>query len=341
MLQLLDPANDVYLIELLTSLGVIAVSQQCKFCGGPMRKFKEKIYWYWICTRRVNGVKCNRGKYSIRQGTVLDEGKLSMQNILLIFWNFVHRLTEQQCKDYVGISKKTNHTVVDWYRTCREVCTDWIWDNTPMLGGYGKIVEMDESYFAGAPKYNRGRRLGTSWDEQEIDKWGFCLTERGRLDCVITQVDASRSRRLLLPIIQKHTLPGSIFCSDGWKAYHSLAEHLDLEDVVHFPVNHSQNYVNPETGAHTQTVEGVWRHCKDFLPSFGLKPKDLHTYIGTFMWYRYCKERKLDMFKHFLVSAASKFPPSRTNLPSGQAIERPVAVVALDNIDDQEQVIHV
>ena len=66
LLQLLDPANDVYLIELLTSLGVIAVSQQCKFCGGPMRKFKEKIYWYWICTRRVNGVKCNRGKYSIR-----------------------------------------------------------------------------------------------------------------------------------------------------------------------------------------------------------------------------------------------------------------------------------
>ena len=103
-----------------------------------------------------------------------------MQNILLIFWHFVHRLTEQQCKDYVGISKKANHTVVDWYRTCREVCTDWIWDNTPMLGGYGKIIEMDESYFAGAPKYNHGRRLGTSWDEQEIDKWGFCLTERGR-----------------------------------------------------------------------------------------------------------------------------------------------------------------
>ena len=58
LLQLLDPANDVHLIELLTTLGVIAESQQCKFCGGPMRKFKEKIYWYWICTRRVNGVKC-------------------------------------------------------------------------------------------------------------------------------------------------------------------------------------------------------------------------------------------------------------------------------------------
>jgi len=42
LLQLLDPANDVYLIELLTSLGVVAVSQQCKFCGGPMRKFKKK-----------------------------------------------------------------------------------------------------------------------------------------------------------------------------------------------------------------------------------------------------------------------------------------------------------
>ena len=103
------------------------------------------------------------------------------------------------------------------------------------------------------------------------------MTPRGSLDVLIKQVASNRSRDVLLLIIDEHCLPGSIFCSDGWKAYNKLSEHLQLEDVDHFPVNHSENFVDPESGAHTQTIEGVWRHCKDFLPSFGLKPAYLHV----------------------------------------------------------------
>ena len=57
------------------------------------------------------------------------------------------------------------------YNDCRNVCTFWIWNPelTPNLGGYGKIVEMDKSFFPGAPKFNRGRRVGTSWEGNE--KW--------------------------------------------------------------------------------------------------------------------------------------------------------------------------
>ena len=65
---------------------------------------------------------------------------------------------------------------------------DWFWDtnNTPKLGGYGKIVEMDESYFAGNPKYNKGRRLGgEAWKDDE--KWLFGMTERGRLDPLLSR----------------------------------------------------------------------------------------------------------------------------------------------------------
>ena len=47
---------------------------------------------------------------------------------------------------------------------------------------------------------------------------------------------------------------------------------------MHYAVNHSENFVDPDTGAHTQTVEGFWRQCKSYLPSFGLKPKYLRIY---------------------------------------------------------------
>ena len=48
-------------------------------------------------------------------------------------------------------------------------------------------------------KYNRGRRLGTTWEDD--DKWVFGLTERGSLDCVLKQVPSARTRKILLPII--------------------------------------------------------------------------------------------------------------------------------------------
>jgi hypothetical protein len=82
-----------------------------------------------------------------------------------------------------------------------------------------------------------------------------------------------------------------LLCSDGWKAYYKLAEHLDVDDILHYPVNHSKNFVDPETGSHTQTIEGLWSHLKDFLPVRGMKPQDLRSFLGWFMWTRYCKQR--------------------------------------------------
>ena len=91
--------------------------------------------------------------------------------------------------------------------------------NTPKLGGFGKIVGMDESYMPDKPKFNRGRRLGedskTLWIDNE--KWVFGLTEQGSLDAIAIQVPLNRARKDLLPHIQTHCLTGTIFCSDGWK----------------------------------------------------------------------------------------------------------------------------
>ena len=313
--NLMQPENDVQLINLLSEIGVIADHYKCLLCGGDMNKVKDEGHWFWICRRRVNGVKCQRKKKSIRTGTIFEHSKLSTQDILKIVWHFVHHLSEKQCVDYTKLSSKNNTTVVKWYRFCREICTEWFWKphNTPKLGGFGHIVEMDESYFPGKP---RVRRLGEhSWED--ADKWGFGMTQRGSLDAIIEQVPSNRSRATLLPIVDRHCLDGTIFCSDGWKAYNKLRDHLQIEDSLHFSVNHSENFVDPETGAHTQTIEGLWRHCKAFLPSFGLKSRDLHTYLGTFLWHRYCKQRKLDMFVKFLKCAAEIRPPDKNELPNG------------------------
>lgn len=330
--RLLAPEHELELLHFLSETGVIAKHQQCKFCGGPMHFHKSGNTWYWICTRRVEGIKCNRGKFAVRDGTFFGKSHLPIQSIVWIVWHFLHHLSENQCKQYTNMGQKASKTVVNWYAKCREVCEKWIWDNKPKLGGFGKIVEMDESHFAGVPKYGKGRRIGEDpWED--FYKWVFGLAERGSLDCVLKSVHSSRSRTIVLPLINDNCADGSIFCSDGWRAYLKLSENVDIADTMHFAVNHTNNYVDPETGAHTQTIEGLWRHCKQFLPPYGMKPKDLDSYLSTFMWFRYVQQRKLDVLKHFLNSASYVFPPTIAQLPIGVAS----AKCADEGFDDQFQ----
>ena len=57
--RILSPDNELEMLHLLQETGVVAAFQQCEFCGGAMHFQKLSNTWYWICTRRFNGEKCN------------------------------------------------------------------------------------------------------------------------------------------------------------------------------------------------------------------------------------------------------------------------------------------
>jgi hypothetical protein len=67
-----------------------------------------------------------------------------------------------------------------------------------------------------------------------------------------------RNAEILLPIIRRVCLPGSIIVSDGWRAYPKIQE---MGYEYRF-VNHRFNHVDPITGAHTQNVESYWAKQK-------------------------------------------------------------------------------
>ena len=63
-----------------------------------------------------------------------------------------------------------------------------------------------------------------------------------------------RTKETLLLQIKEWIKPGTHVISDGWAAYQNLEKEGYTQDVV----NHSENFVDPKSGAHTQNRERQW-----------------------------------------------------------------------------------
>ena len=77
-----------------------------------------------------------------------------------------------------------------------------------------------------------------------------------------------RTKITLLPIIQQYIRPGTTIISDEWKAYHDIG--TIPGGYTHQTVNHSKNFVDPVTGAHTQAIEGHWSCTKRMMRKQGV-----------------------------------------------------------------------
>ena len=124
---------------------------------------------------------------------------------------------------------------------------------------------IDESYFRGRRKYNRGRMLqgdlesgyeseGNTGDLPGPWVLGIC-TKQSHVRFIIVQ---NRTARTLIPLIESNVLPRSLIWTDEWESYTSLST-IGYE---HETVNHSENFIDPVTGANTQKIERAWKEGK-------------------------------------------------------------------------------
>jgi len=93
--------------------------------------------------------------------------------------------------------------------------------------------------------------------------------------------------------------------SDCWRAYDCLSS----EGFVHQTVNHSQNFVDPTSGAHTQNIERLWRDVRSGIPRFGRSEKHLVGYLAEFLFKRKFPDHR-DRIHHFFWAVGELYPPS-------------------------------
>lgn len=161
------------------------------------------------------------------------------------------------------------------------------------IGGVGKIVEIDESKFT-KHKYHVGHRVRGDWV--------FGGVERESNKCFL-KVVPDRSAETLTKVLTDHVLPGTTVYSDCWRAYSKLGE----EGYNHLTVNHSLHFKDPETGVHTNTIEGLWQKVKydPHIPKFGLRDGMLDGYLSVFMWLR--KNAGKDYYMQFIKDAGKVY----------------------------------
>jgi len=69
---------------------------------------------------------------------------------------------------------------------------------------------------------------------------------------------------------------------------HNLANNAYLSEMQysHRWVNHRRNFIDPETGANTQRVEGAWEvRIKQYLKRMrGIQKESIDSYLDEFLW---------------------------------------------------------
>lgn len=285
-------------VDFCMKKGLIASSYECAVCGRGMKLCEAKNVdgFEWRCDRRVKGEKhCVRR--SIRRGSWFEESKLSMIDVLIVTYAWVEKHTNAQIRHLARVNK---NTVTDWMNFCREVCMCICVHESSSLGGEGKIVEIDESLF-GKRKYNRGKRVN--------GKWVFGGVERGSNECFF-EVVGDRTKETLLEIIKRRILPGTEVISDYWRAYNCLQH----EGYRKLRVNHKLHFKDPVTGAHTNTIEGLWSWIKRSLRGIrrvrGNAGEDEYDpYLAEFMWRKRHRNDHLGLTESFLRAVIRIYPP--------------------------------
>lgn len=284
-------------LKFLRSQGLLRNGKLCSQCDMWMNHVtchEAGDGYFWRCQ------SCKK-KASVREGSFFEKQRLSLSVLLTILYFFSAGVSPTDAIKMLHGAAHSN-TVYDWYNLYRDIMSRSLIDTPIQIGGAGSIVEIDESKWGHKRKYNRGRIV-------QEGTWVFGIIERGTGRVALFTCN-SRSADELIPKIIRVVLPGTTVMSDEWAAYSSLSR----RGYHHLTVNHSQNFVDPVTGSHTQTIEGFWSNSKVYFKRMhGVKSPQIPAHLDEIM-FRW-NHKTEDIFSLMLQQIANFYPVEETNDP--------------------------
>ena len=156
-------------------------------------------------------------------------------------------VSAKQIQRETGVTYKTAWRM---FKQIRSMLSD---DKSGPIGGRGRKVEMDETYYGSRAKGTRGR--GT--DKTPVVGM---VQRKGQVRAFVANDVKSDTLR---GFIKEHVLPNTMVFTDDFRSYNGLS----ARGYTHQRINHSEKvYVVGEI--HTNTIEGFWSLIKRGIGDF-------------------------------------------------------------------------
>lgn len=238
--------------------------------------------------RKLQGVKDKKGRvrpglwkcyakecrkqFTVRVGTVFESAHIPLHKML----QAVYLMTASK----KGISAHQLHRTLEityksaWF-LCHRIREAMRTGKLPPMGGSGRVIEADETYYGRSSLAPKGRFIPRpTWARNIV----LTLVERGG-SARSFKID-SASIDVIRPIVRRNVLRESGLMTDEARHYKSIGKKF----ASHGRVVHSDNEYVRDGFIHSNTVEnyysifkrgmrGVYQHCKE---------KHLHRYLAEF-----------------------------------------------------------
>ncbi|KAF9761892.1 hypothetical protein NGRA_2350 [Nosema granulosis] len=198
------------------------------------KKSKTKVD-HLICTLSL----CKK-RYYLWKGTIFYRSRITHIQRLQILEYGMQKVSIKNICYFTGLSRRC---VYRCFKKVAKVLIPRYYANPEKVGGKGIKVEVDEYKF-GKRKYNKGHRVEGVW----VLGIKECSGER-RVKLIFVN---DRTKATLTKILVRYVEKDTKVHTDCWKGYNSLSEYFD----AHLTVNHSDNFKDPVTKSHTNSIEG-------------------------------------------------------------------------------------
>ena len=194
--------------------------------------------------------QCNlcKNRYSIRKYSFWEKSKLSLTVLVTILYFFANGSTVTQVEKFLS-GKVTKKSIIQWFTYFRDIMTTFFVNNKITFDNC--TVHINETFIGGKRKYQRGRIPPVQM------RWLLGIVSKDMHKAMVEFVP-KRNFLNIIPLITRHVMPGCVINTDGAKVYKCL----DSMNYVHNVCIHKENFVNPDTGHHSNWIEHFWANLK-------------------------------------------------------------------------------
>jgi transposase-like protein len=238
----------------------------CPRCGSQNVSFMPK-YNRWQC-----GARHASRQFTVKTGTIFEDSPLGIDKWLMAMWQVVNDrngISSYEVARMIGVTQKSA-----WFMDHRIRHALHKGTFETMLGGEGKIVEADESFFGGKAinmhkdvriRRMKGKRGGADAGGKVIV---MGMLERGGE--VRTKVLSNRKKPAVQGELRKHVQAGSAIFTDELQSYANMTEYQ------HEVINHAIAYVRGNV--HTNGMENFWSLVKRALKGTYISVEPFHLF---------------------------------------------------------------